>query len=131
MSPGSYDARSDPTGTELDREGRTVTGADKRGQQRRLMPRWRWQGADTTMFFIMAAREQIHRLVDELPDDELDAAKRYLQYLRDQGDPFARLLANAPLDDEETTPEEDASAREAWDKRHESISAEEARRKYQ
>jgi hypothetical protein len=79
----------------------------------------------------MAAREQIHRLVDELPDNELDAAKRYLQYLRDQGDPFARALAAAPLDDEETSAEEDASAREAWDKRHEAISAEEARRKYQ
>jgi hypothetical protein len=79
----------------------------------------------------MVAREQIHRLVDELPDDELDAARRYLQYLRDQGDPFARLLANAPFDDEETTPEEDASTREAWDQRQDSISAEEARRKYQ
>jgi hypothetical protein len=95
------------------------------------MPRWQLEGAKTTMFFIMAAREQIHRLVDELPDGELDAAKRYLQYLRDQGDLFARALANAPEDDEETSPEEDASTREAWDKRHEGISAEVARRKYQ
>jgi len=81
--------------------------------------------------FFMAAREQVHRLVDELPDDELDAAKRYLQYLRDQGDLFARALADAPEDDERTSPDEDASARKAWDKRQEGISAQEARRKYQ
>lgn len=79
----------------------------------------------------MAVRERIHRLVDELPDDELDAAKRYLQYLRDHGDPFARALADAPEDDEQTSPEEDASSRRAWEQRHEGISAEEARRKYQ
>ncbi len=79
----------------------------------------------------MAAREQVHRLVDELPEDELDAAKRYLQYLRDQGDPFARVLAEAPEDDEPSTAEENASAREAWGQRHSSISAQEARRKYQ
>jgi hypothetical protein len=66
-----------------------------------------------------------------LPEDELDAAKRYLQYLRDQGDPFARALADVPEDDEPTSPEEDDSARKAWAQRHEGISAEEARRKYQ
>jgi len=79
----------------------------------------------------MAAREHIHRIVDELQDDELDAAKRYLQYLRDQGDPFARALADAPEDDEQTSPEEDASARQAWEQRDKGMSAAEARRKYQ
>ncbi|HEX2572636.1 MAG TPA: hypothetical protein VH877_24015 [Polyangia bacterium] len=79
----------------------------------------------------MAAREQIHRLVDELPEGELDAARRYLQYLRDQGDPFMRALAEVPEDDEPTCPEEDDSAREAWDERPKGISSEEARRKYQ
>jgi hypothetical protein len=79
----------------------------------------------------MAAREHVHRLVDELPDEELGAAERYLAYLRDQGDPFARALADAPEDDEPTTPEEDASAREAWSQRHQGVSADEAKRKYQ
>jgi hypothetical protein len=78
----------------------------------------------------MAERAQIHQLVDELPDDELDAARRYLQYLRDQGDPFARSLAEAPEDDEGSSHEEDASARAAWDERQGAISAAEARRKY-
>ena len=79
----------------------------------------------------MAEREQIHRLIDELPEDELDAAKRYLQYLRDQGDPFMRALAEAAEDDEPSSSEEDASAREAWEQRDGSISADEARRKHQ
>jgi hypothetical protein len=83
------------------------------------------------MFLIMAAREQIHRLVDELPEDELDAAKRYLQYLRDHGDPFVRTLADAPEDDERSSPDEDASARKAWEQRDKAISADQARRKYQ
>jgi hypothetical protein len=79
----------------------------------------------------MAAREQIHRLVDELPEGELDAAKRYLQYLCDQGDPFVRALTDVPKDDEQTSLEEDDSARNAWDQRYEGLSAEQARRKYQ
>jgi hypothetical protein len=44
---------------------------------------------------------------------------------------FEFALADAPEDDEETRPEEDTSAREAWDERHDGISAEEARRKHQ
>jgi hypothetical protein len=81
----------------------------------------------------MATREELHRLVDELPDDELEAARRYLQYLRDYdnyGDPLVSALADAPCDDELTTDEEDATAREAWNNRHDGISADEARRKY-
>lgn len=78
-----------------------------------------------------ATRDELHRLLYEVPDEELDAAKRYLQYLRALGDPIARVLTDAPLDDEVTSPEEDASARDAWDTRHEAISAEEAHRKYQ
>jgi len=94
------------------------------------MSRW-WRGnMGARMGLTMAGGEQIHQLLDELPDDELEAARRYLQYLRDQGDPFARALADVPEDDEQSSPEEDASAREAWKRRHEGISAEEARRKY-
>lgn len=32
----------------------------------------------------MGARQALHALVDELPDDELAAAKRFLEYLRQQ-----------------------------------------------
>ncbi len=45
-------------------------------------------------------------------------------------DPLLRILENAPLDDEPTTPEEDASCKEAWEeyKRGEYMTAEEAER---
>jgi len=58
-------------------------------------------------------RERIHRLVDELPDEELHAALRYLEYLRDMArDPVLRAFLEAPLDDEPLTPEDEAAIRE-------------------
>ena len=81
----------------------------------------------------MDARTTIHEIVDRLSDDELDAAKRLLERLHsDKTDPMLKLLANAPYDDEPTTPEEDASCREAIEaaERGEFISAEETKRKY-
>ena len=55
----------------------------------------------------MSTRESVHALIEALPDDELPAAKRYLEYLRDLGDPMMRLLAAAPMDDESSAPDED------------------------
>lgn len=52
----------------------------------------------------MVTKEELHRLVDELPQGELGAARRYLEYLRNMGDPVLRGLMQAPLDDE---PQED------------------------
>ena len=62
------------------------------------------------------SREDIKRLIDVLPDQELHAVRRYLQFLRfmndppfmpaDQflmNDPVARNLAAAPADDEPLT----------------------------
>ena len=57
----------------------------------------------------MPVKEDLHRLIDELP-----VAKRYLEYLRNMGDPLVRALMEAPEDDEPTTPEEDKLAEEAW-----------------
>jgi len=55
----------------------------------------------------MNSKEQIHRLVDELPDSELLPAQRFLQYLRNLNkDPLTRLLEDAPADDEAETSEE-------------------------
>ena len=78
----------------------------------------------------MTVKEDLHRLVDELPKKELPVAKRYLEYLRNMGDPFLRTLMEAPEDDEPTTPEEDKGAEEAWHEylRGEGISMEEAKR---
>lgn len=58
-------------------------------------------------------RARLHELVDELPESELHAAKRFLEYLRNMGDPLLRALAEAPLDDEPLTPEDEAAIEEA------------------
>ena len=78
----------------------------------------------------MTIKEELHRLVDELPECELYGAKRFLEYLRNMGDPVLRALMEAPYDDEPTTPEEDKGAEEAWQeyRRGKAISAEEAKR---
>ena len=59
-------------------------------------------------------RNEVFELVNGLPDQELMAARRYLEYLRDQGsDPVTRALEAAPLDDEPETAEEIASSKQA------------------
>ena len=77
----------------------------------------------------MTTKEAIYRLVDALPAHELRMAKRLLERLHDDSvDPMLKVLACAPYDDEPSSPEEDQSCREAWAQRHESLSAEEAKR---
>lgn len=58
---------------------------------------------------MLATRTQIKRLVSELPDEELDAAYKFLRYLRDSHDPLIRAVLRAPIDDE---PETEAERRE-------------------
>ena len=62
----------------------------------------------------MATKETLHRLVDELPDDEVDEAERYLRALQIE-DPVLRSLELAPIDDEPVTPEEEAAIQEGRD----------------
>ena len=62
----------------------------------------------------MKTREDLHRLIEELPEGEVQSAGRYLEYLRNLSDPLVSLLLEAPEDDEETTDEEDEAAAEAW-----------------
>jgi len=79
----------------------------------------------------MEERQVLHILVDELPDDELTAAKRFLEYLRFRSnDPLRALLDEAPLDDELVTEEDLAAIREglAEKARGEVVSQEEAER---
>jgi hypothetical protein len=59
----------------------------------------------------MTTKETLHHLIDELPDDALPAAERYLESPRD--DPVLRAFAEAPEDDEPLTPEEIAAIDEA------------------
>ena len=62
----------------------------------------------------MASKDTLHRLVDELPDSEVQAAKRFLEFLRTLGDPVLRAFLTAPEDDELLTPEEVAESDMAW-----------------
>jgi len=60
-------------------------------------------------------KDDLHRLVEELPETELRAAKRFLEYLRNHGDPVVKALLEAPIDYEGLAPtEEDQEAQEAW-----------------
>ena len=75
----------------------------------------------------VTTKDALHRLIDELPDDALPGVERYLSAIRD--DPMVRTLVAAPLDDEPTSPEDDASAREAIECYHRGdfLTADEAR----
>jgi len=55
-------------------------------------------------------RSDLHRLVDAVPDDTLDAAGRVLEPL---ADPFLLALADAPVDDEPESEEERLAVLEA------------------
>jgi hypothetical protein len=59
----------------------------------------------------VTAKEKLRSLVDELSEEE--AASALLVVERRRADPMLRALATAPPDDEVSTPEEDAGAREA------------------
>ena len=62
----------------------------------------------------MTTKEQLHRLVDHLPESEVPAAERYREYLSvARQDPFLQALMNAPVDDEPETEEERAAVAEA------------------
>jgi hypothetical protein len=55
----------------------------------------------------VTTRETLHDLLDELPESALSFAERSLQRLKAiEDDPFLQSLANAPIDDEPTTPED-------------------------
>jgi hypothetical protein len=61
----------------------------------------------------MTTREQLHRIVDELPEEELEAALKAIEARSD--DPMIRRLDDAPPEDEEISAEEDAAVQEARD----------------
>jgi hypothetical protein len=75
----------------------------------------------------MTTKERLHKLVDELSDKEAEAALVIVERRRD--DPMLHALATAPVDDEPSDSEEDASASEALDsyRRGEAVSSEQLR----
>ena len=55
----------------------------------------------------MTDKERLHSLVEDLPEPEVHAALRFVEYLRrEASDPVARALQEAPFDDEPVTAED-------------------------
>ena len=50
-------------------------------------------------------REEVVRLVEQIPDQEIPAAGRYLEQLVERLEPFSKQLMEAPEDDEELSEE--------------------------
>jgi hypothetical protein len=78
----------------------------------------------------VTTKEALHRLVDELPDEELPEAERMLRALTIV-DPVERSLALAPVEEEEPLSDEDLTAlaeARAEAARGETLSTDELRR---
>jgi hypothetical protein len=60
----------------------------------------------------MSERQTLHRLIDELPEEDLSTAERVLRALSQSKAPRMPLDA-APFDEEPETPEERAAVAEA------------------
>jgi hypothetical protein len=79
----------------------------------------------------MTEKERLHTLVDGLPEQEVHAALRFVEYLwQGASDPVAQALQNAPVDEEPLTAEDlaelEAGERD-WQEGH-VVSHDEARR---
>ena len=76
----------------------------------------------------MTAKEKLRRAVEDLSEPEAEAALAFIAG-RLGNDPVFELFERAPEDDEVSTPEEDASADDAWSahKRGESAPLDEIR----
>ena len=69
----------------------------------------------------MVIKNSLHELVEELPEEELSTALRFLQYLRDMGgDPFVETVIpelDEDLDDElPLLDDQEQSVADAWQK---------------
>lgn len=60
-------------------------------------------------------RDALHRLVDELPEADVDTAARVLEALLATGDPVLRSLLTAPEEDDPISDEERAAIEEGMD----------------
>jgi hypothetical protein len=62
----------------------------------------------------MTAREELQLLIEKLPEGDVLAARRFLEFLCASGDQAVeRALQNAPVDDEPFTAEDAAAVEEA------------------
>ena len=62
----------------------------------------------------MQTRDRLHRLIDDLPEQDLPEVEQLLAH-RQRGEPSLReRLADAPIDDEPLTAEDEAALDEAY-----------------
>ena len=61
----------------------------------------------------MTTKDSLKNLIDQLPDEELHAAKRFIEYLRDARSPLLDVLREAPEEADELNEEAAAALREA------------------
>jgi len=78
----------------------------------------------------VTVREELHVLIDALPEHELSTVRRFLLSVTPPLDKLGAFLAAAPEDDEPSTVEQDAAAAEAREalRRGERVSADEVKR---
>lgn len=62
----------------------------------------------------MSPRDNLHRLIDDLPESEIPRVARVLETLREAAEEPLFTLDNAPESDEPETAEEAAAVAEAW-----------------
>ena len=60
-------------------------------------------------------KRRIAELVKQLPEEEVQAAVRYLEYLADRGDPYLKYLMSVPEEDEELTDGFKMELDKAWE----------------
>jgi hypothetical protein len=80
----------------------------------------------------MTAKEKLHAAVEELSETEAAETLDYIARRHSERDPLTMLLDSAPLDDEPTTPEEEAAVQVALEAaaRGETISLDELRAEF-
>lgn len=59
-------------------------------------------------------RKELHQLIDTLPENEIEVAKRFLEFLATY-DPVIYRFKTAPFDDEPTSEQENLEAKNAWE----------------
>jgi hypothetical protein len=63
----------------------------------------------------MTKKEEIYKIIDEIPEKELNSALRYLQYLRDLGEaPVIKALNSAALDEKPLSEQEANESDASW-----------------
>ena len=59
-------------------------------------------------------KNRLTELIEQLPEVEVQATVRYLEYLKDRGDPYLKFLMSVPEEDEELTDRFQKELDRAW-----------------